>query len=82
MKCENPTSRRLHAAANHTSVLSTEGKEYSPARLARWRQGRRCSSQKTDDPNEVIVNGCVVILYTISESKNFALDVTSVGTRY
>jgi hypothetical protein len=33
-------------------------------------------------PNEIIVNGSVVVLYTISESQNFALDVTSVGKRY
>jgi hypothetical protein len=38
-----------------------------------------------EDPNEIILNGSVAVLYTvytISESQNFALDVTSVGTRY
>ena len=36
-------------------------------------------AQNPKDLNEIIVNGFVVILYTISESKNFALDTTSVG---
>ena len=35
-----------------------------------------------EEPNEIIPNSSVVVLQAISETQYFALDVTSVGTRF
>ena len=39
-------------------------------------------AKNLEDPNEIILNGSIVILYTIYESQNFVLNLTSAGTRY
>jgi hypothetical protein len=35
-----------------------------------------------EDPDEMIFDGSVVVLYTISEFQDFAFDITAVGTCY
>jgi hypothetical protein len=83
MERENVTARRLQAVANHTSVPS-QPKEKNTLLLVLPDGGKvdAALAKDPEDPNEIILNGSVVVLYIISESQDFALDVTSVGTRY
>jgi len=83
VKRENATSRGLHAAANHTSVPS-QPKEKNNLLLVLPADGKveAALAKHSEDPNEIILNGSLAILYTIHESQNFVLSPTSAGTRY
>ena len=69
MERENATARCLQAVVNHTSVPS-QPKEKHTLLLVLPDGGKvdAALAKNHEDPNEVILNGSVVVLYTISES--------------
>ncbi|KAF9557952.1 hypothetical protein CPC08DRAFT_639629 [Agrocybe pediades] len=80
-------ARRLQAVASHTSSASSSSqRDHSrDVFLLTLSDGGKISYRSAavkGEKNEIIVNDSLILTYTISETQSYALEVTSVGTRF
>ncbi|KAH9484827.1 Acyltransferase ato1 [Psilocybe cubensis] len=82
MEASTAATRRLQTLRNHTS---SSGKREQGTLLLVLPDGGKVSTALAigeEKVNEIILNGSVILCYTISASKSYAFDITSIGTRY
>lgn len=81
MEHPNAASRHLQAISNYTS-FPFQLREKNTLLLVLPDGGKVNTALAKVPPRKIILNGSMVILYTVSEFQDFALDITSVGMHY
>lgn len=84
MEGTSTPTRRLQAVANHTASPPPRDPSKDVFLLV-LPDGGKVSHRPIileGDKNEIILNSSVILTYAVSETQSFALEITSVGTRY